>query len=98
MKECQQMTVRVQGSAHSAQRAFANALTGVQQEILKQNSNIILRIEPVDVEIISTTKKTITEKFLFFFFPRQKSTFNVELDVIVDVTFVDLSQIEFTSN
>lgn len=97
MKENQQTTVRVQGTGNSKQRAFAAALSGVQSEVLKNNYNIILRIEPLDVQVVSATEKTITEKFLFFFFPRKKETYSVVLDVSVDLCFVDMSKINFTS-
>ncbi|WP_392566690.1 DUF4312 family protein [Utexia brackfieldae] len=97
MKDCQQLTVRVQGSADSKQRAFALALSSVQKEVLKNNTNIIIRIEPVDVAVVSATEKITTEKFLFFFLSRQRASYSITLDVTVDVCFIDITKINFAA-
>ena len=97
MKENQQLTVRVQGTGNSRARAFAAALSSIQREILKSNNNMILRLEPLNVEVVSATEKITTEKFLFFFLPREKALCTVILDVTVDVCFVDMGKVSFTS-
>lgn len=97
MKEHQQLTVRVQGSADSKQRAFALALSSVQKEVLNNNSHMIIRIEPVDIAVVSATESIRTEKFLFFFLPRKRATYAITLDVTVDVCFVDITKINFAA-
>lgn len=97
MKNNQQMTVRVKGAGNSKQKAFATALGQVQREVLKNSCNIILRIEPLDVSVVSAFADISTEKFLFFFLPRKKEFYEITLDVVIDVTFVDMSHIEFIS-
>lgn len=96
MKQHRQTTVRVTGVGESKQRAFAVALNSVQREILKQNNAILLRIEPIDVDVVSAMRKTTVEKFLFFFLPRKKEQFTVVLDVSVDIHYVDVEPVDFT--
>lgn len=95
MKKNQQMTVRVKGTGNSQQKAFAAALAQVQREILKNSNSIILRIEPLDVQVVTAYADISTEKFLFFFLPRKKELYEITIDVVVDVTFVDMADIEF---
>lgn len=98
MKQKQQIIVQVKGSGESKQKAFASALSKVQQEILRNNGNIILRLEPVDMKVISTHHSVTTEKFLFIFFPRKREVYTVTLDITVDMSFVDISQVEFNAD
>ncbi|WP_085247018.1 DUF4312 family protein [Gilliamella mensalis] len=97
MKKTQQMTVKVKGLGDSKQRAFAAALSQVQKEVLKNTHNIMLRIEPIDIQVVSAIEKITTERFLFIFLPRKKAFYEVTLAVSVDVIFIDLSEIEFSS-
>lgn len=97
MKKQQQMTIRVKGSGNSKQNAFAIALSQVQQEVTKKINNILLRIEPVDIQVICASESITTERFLFFFLPRKKLDYRITLDVVVDVTFVDINTIAFKS-
>lgn len=97
MKKSQQITVRVKGNGDSKQRAFAAALAQVQREVLKNTSNIILRIEPLDVQVICATEELSTEKFLFFFLARKKTFYELTLDVAIELSFVDMSEITFST-
>lgn len=93
-----EQTVNVSGTGENKAAAFSDALNHVQKEILKQSSDIILRIEPNDVTIISAEERTYTERFLFFFLPRKRKTYHVKLSVHVAVMKIDLQAVEFTSN
>ncbi|MWN32230.1 MULTISPECIES: DUF4312 family protein [unclassified Gilliamella] len=97
MKKNQQMVVKVKGHGDSKQRAFATALSQVQKEVLKNTHNIMLRIEPLDIQVVSAIEKITTERFLFIFLPRKKTLYEVTLDVSVDISFIDLSEIEFSA-
>lgn len=97
MKKNQQLVVRVKGQGDSKQRAFALALNQVQKEVLKNTHNIMLRIEPLNIVVVSAIEKITTERFLFIFLPRKRTFYEITLDVTVDVSFVDLNNIEFTS-
>ncbi|KMJ45742.1 cytoplasmic protein [Xenorhabdus khoisanae] len=95
MKTLLEATVRVSGSGDSRQKAIADALNAVQRTVLQGSTHIILRIEPKDIAIISATSKVTTEKFLFFFLPRQREHYSVVLDVTVNVTLLDVQAIHF---
>ncbi|MWN06626.1 MULTISPECIES: DUF4312 family protein [unclassified Gilliamella] len=93
----EQILVRVKGHGNAKQQAFAIALSQVQKQVLKNTNNIMLRIEPIDIQVVSAIEKTTIERFLFVFLPRKKTFYEITLDVSVNVTFVDLSDIEFTT-
>ncbi|MGL4456539.1 MAG: DUF4312 family protein [Plesiomonas sp.] len=97
MKEQFTSIVTVSGKGNTKQSAFAAALSQVQNKMLKESSQVLLRIEPVDVTIINATHRTITDKFLFFFLSRRKDEFSVTLDVKVNVSTVDPEKITFTN-
>ncbi|SQI40486.1 Uncharacterised protein [Leminorella richardii] len=95
MKERLETSVRVSGRGDTKQKAIADALSAVQRTVLKESSNIILRIEPVDVEVVQATVKVTNEKFLFFFLPRKRELYSVVLDVALDVTLLNVQEIHF---
>lgn len=95
MKLQQQMSVRVHGRGDTHQKAFADALSSVQRTILKDTSNIILRIEPVDVSVVKAQKSVKKEKFLFFFLARERELYSITLDVVVDLTMINTQEIQF---
>lgn len=97
MKKTEQIQVRVTGQGDSKQRAFAIALNQVQKQAFKNSNNIMLRIEPLDITVVSAIEKITTERFLFIFLPRKKTFYDITLDVSVNVTFIDLNDIKFIS-
>ena len=97
MRKIEQVQVRVTGQGDSKQRALAIALNQVQKQMLKNTNNVMLRIEPLDVSVVSAIEKITTERFLFIFLPRKKTFYDITLDVSVNVTFLDLNDIKFIS-
>ncbi|KDN10948.1 DUF4312 family protein [Gilliamella sp. Imp1-1] len=97
MKKTEQILVRVKGHGDFKQRAFAIALSQVQKEVLKNTNNIMLRIEPIDIQVVSAIEKITTERFLFIFLPRKKTFYEITLDVSVNLIFIDLNDIKCTS-
>ncbi|MEK9497254.1 DUF4312 family protein [Photorhabdus sp. P32] len=97
MKKHLKTSVRVNGQGETKQQAIADALNAVQRTVLKETNNIILRIEPQNVEIVSAAIKVINEKFLFLFFPRKREFYSVILDVALDVTLLNIQEIHFKS-
>ena len=90
-----QETVRILGVGSSKEQAFSKAFAGIQKEVMNKYGKIMLRLEPVDVNVVSAKERVETEKFFFFFFPRQRSTYEVSLDVVMDVTYLDQEAISF---
>ena len=97
MKESITTTVTVSGNGNTKKSAFSSALSNIQTTILKDNEQVILRIEPVDVKLINAEKEEKKEKFMFFFLSRNKTTYSVTLDVTVNVTIINLDQLNFKS-
>jgi len=93
MKEQFTTTVRVKGKGDAKARAFADALNHVQAAVMKASPHILLRIEPQDQAQEAVRK----EAFLFFFLRRERRTYSVELDVTVNVTAINLDQVDFVT-
>ncbi|MFK8257837.1 DUF4312 family protein [Erwinia sp. AnSW2-5] len=96
MKEQFTTTVNVSGKGDSKGKAFADALSRVQNTILKSTSKILLRIEPVDVKVLRAGVRVKTEKFLFFFLARERRLYSVDLAITVNVVVVDTDNVDFT--
>ncbi|MGU3415657.1 DUF4312 family protein [Enterobacteriaceae bacterium C34A] len=97
MKEQFTTTVRVKGKGEAKARAFADALSQVQGTVMKASPHILLRIEPQDVAVVHAQEAVRKEAFLFFFLRRERRTFSVELDVTVNVTALNLDQVDFVT-
>ncbi|MBV7390671.1 DUF4312 family protein [Enterococcus alishanensis] len=89
-----QKKVIVNGKGDSKQHAFAAALGEIQQKLM-QESEVLLRVEPLEVEVLAATEQTFTERFLFFFFPRKRTNYQVQLAVTVEVSEIDLTLVPF---
>ncbi|ELI4053440.1 DUF4312 family protein [Salmonella enterica subsp. enterica serovar Rubislaw] len=97
MKEQFTTTVRVKGKSDAKARAFADALNHVQSAVMRESPYILLRIEPQDVRIVQAHESVRKEAFLFFFLRRERRTYNVELDVTVNVTAINLDRVDFVA-
>lgn len=97
MKQHFTTTVRVTGKGDAKAKAFADALSKVQGAVMKSSPQILLRIEPEDVEVIQAQVAVRQEAFLFFFLRRERRTFSVELDVTVKVTAINLDKVDFVT-
>ncbi|HHQ4696356.1 DUF4312 family protein [Aeromonas jandaei] len=96
MKENFTTKVTVSGKGTTRQQAFASALSQVQPTLLKDNQQVLLRIEPVDVQVLKAEESVRVEKFLFFFLPRQRREYRVQLEITVQVTSLDVAKVTFT--
>ncbi|WP_446891506.1 DUF4312 family protein [Aeromonas veronii] len=96
MKENFTTKVTVSGKGTTRQQAFASALSQVQPTLLKDNQQVLLRIEPVDVQVLKAEESVRVEKFLFFFLPRQRREYRVQLEITVQVTCLDVARVTFT--
>ncbi|WP_409308291.1 DUF4312 family protein [Pectobacterium sp. B1J-3] len=90
-------TVRVQGKGSSKAGVFADALNHVQAAVMKSSPHILLRIEPQDVQVVYARETVRKEAFLFFFLRRERRSFSVELDVTVNVTAINLDNVDFVT-
>ena len=97
MKEQFTTTVRVKGKGDAKTPAFADALNNVQAAVMKDTPHILLRIEPQDVQVVHAHEAVRKEAFLFFFLRRERRTYSVELDVTVNVTAINLDNVDFVT-
>lgn len=97
MKEHFTTTVNVSGKGDSKERAFADALSRVQNTVLKATNKVLLRIEPQDVVVVQARESVRKEKFLFFFLARERRNYSVELDITVNVTVIDTDKVNFVT-
>ena len=96
MKEDFTTQIIVNGKGASRQQAFAAALSQVQPSLLKESPKVMLRIEPLEVEVLKAEESVRVEKFLFFFLPRQRREFRVQLEISVKVSSLDVDKVDFT--
>jgi len=97
MKENYTTQVQVEGKAETKAKAFAAALAQVQGKVLKSTNNVLLRIEPQDVKVLQADEKIINEKFLFFFLPRERRIYKVSLEITINVTMINIDNIDFVT-
>jgi uncharacterized protein (TIGR03578 family) len=57
----------------------------------------LLRIEPQDVKVIKAEESVKREKFLFFFLARERKSYYVALDIIVNLTVINTEQVVFVT-
>lgn len=95
MKKTSQQTVRIEGVGHSKEQAVSVALGNIQKKIMSEQKGMIIRIEPLHVEVVEAKELTYTERFLFFFFPRKRQKFKVVLDVEVNLFLLNIDEIQF---
>ncbi|MFC6182083.1 DUF4312 family protein [Lactiplantibacillus daowaiensis] len=92
-----EQTVQVSGQGETKQKAFASALSQIQKQIVADTAQVTLQIQPLTVTPIDLTATTYTERFLFLFFPRKRTTFNVTLAVTVQLNTIALPSLDFTT-
>jgi len=97
MKQQLTTTVRVEGKGENKAAAFSSALSQVQRTVLKSTQNILLRIEPQDVKVITAEETVKREKFLFFFLVRERKSYYVALDITVNLTAINTDQVVFVT-
>ena len=87
--------IQVEGTGKEKNLAFANALNQIHNRVLKEKDDVIVRIEPVDIQIVRAEQETFTERFLFFFLPRTRADYRVLLDVEVEITLIEMETVSF---
>jgi hypothetical protein len=66
MKQQYETQVTVQGKGDSKAKAFADALSKVQQQVLRTSQKILLRIEPLDVRVLRAQESVRKRNFCSF--------------------------------
>lgn len=87
--------IRVEGAGKEKTQAFASALNSIHTKVLKESNEVVLRIEPLDVQVLVAEEETFIEKFLFLFLPRTRVTYRVVLNVEIEVTLIEMEKVTF---
>lgn len=95
MKKQSTRTVVVFGKGNSKNDAFADALMGIRKAVIGNSGEVLLRIEPEEVRLVSAKQYVTKEAFLFFFLKRERVQFSVELEVVVKVLAIETQAVVF---
>ncbi|PLR75963.1 hypothetical protein CVD25_19330 [Bacillus canaveralius] len=95
MEKVIQQKVRVQGTGKTKEHAVNFALGQIQKKVLDEHKVMMIRIEPLGIEVVKAIEQSYIERFMLFFFPRKRQTYKVVLDVTVQCTLLNINDIEF---
>lgn len=95
MKKTFETKVQIEGIGNSKELAINSALGMIQKKVMKEHKGLILRIEPIDLQVLEARETSYTERFFLFFFPRKRSKFKVKLEVSVNIFLIDVDEIKF---
>lgn len=88
--------VRVEGKGDSKEKALNVALGNIQKKIMNEyDGNMIIRIEPLNIDIVEAIETSYIERFLFIFLPRERSKYVVKLDVEVNLSLLAVEEVHF---
>ncbi|WP_232697286.1 DUF4312 family protein [Brevibacillus daliensis] len=94
MREFDQ-TMTLTGVGETKEAAFNQVFSQIKNKVSRESNDIIFRIEPVDIEVLSASVLTYKERFLGIFFPRTRTRYTVKARVSVRLCAVELSKIDF---
>ncbi|MCM0599163.1 DUF4312 family protein [Periweissella fabalis] len=88
-------TLIIEGTGDTKNAAFADALSKIQGKIIKNSPDVTLKIEPKSVMVLAADQHSYEERFLFIFFPRTRSKFQIKLQVEVEVLTIEMATVKF---
>lgn len=77
-------------SDKSEKDAVQNAFRKLQNEAFKSTPEPIIYMRPVNVSVLKNDVKSEEERFLVVLFPRTKTSFQVELEIEVEMSLLVL--------
>ena len=92
--QAEDRNILVKGKAKNKKEAFANAINQVARNLGAKEDNLIFKIEPKSFEVEELKEIDEKEHFLFFFFPRIRKSYEVQLRVLVHVEYVYVNEID----
>ncbi|AWM74740.1 DUF4312 family protein [Lactobacillus kullabergensis] len=92
--QAEDRNILVKGKAKNKKEAFANAINQVARNLGAKEDNLIFKIEPKSFEVEELKEIDEKEHFLFFFFPRIRKSYEVQLRVLVHVEYVCVNEID----
>ena len=92
--QAEDRNIVVKGKAKNKKEAFANAINQVARNLGAKEDDLIFKIEPKSFEVEELKEIDEKEHFLFFFFPRIRKSYEVQLRVLVHVEYVCVNEID----
>lgn len=91
----QETTLTLSGSAETKEEAFNRIFSQIKMELSKRIPGLLIRIEPMDIEIVSAIETVYTERLFGLFFPRKRTRYQIKADVTVRIRIIDLADVSF---
>jgi len=88
-------TLTLTGTSETKEGAFNKIFGQIKTSIASHIPELVVRIEPQEVEIISAKETRYTEKFLGFLFPRERTTYEITAQISVRLGVIEVSKISF---
>lgn len=81
-------SIDAEGTGKSRAEALGNALSEMRKTANRDIDGTILKMEPQQVYLLSEAVDTETERFLFMFMPREKTTYTISYRFTVEIRYV----------
>lgn len=88
-------TLRISGSGDTKEGAFNKIFSQIKHVVARQTNDLVVRIEPVGLEVISATETVGQERLFGLFFPRKRTRYDITVDMQVRLGVVHVENISF---
>ena len=86
--------LKLSGTGETREKTINHIFSQIRPLISKTfPGSAVIQIEPKDVQVLSATKITRTERFFGLLFPRQRTRYDITLAVTVHLQMINLSEI-----
>ncbi|MGL4589471.1 MAG: DUF4312 family protein [Mycoplasmatales bacterium] len=87
LKESRQKFV-VEGSGKTEKEAMDMCFMEMRKQLVDLEIGYIAHATPVAVEVVTSNHSTRIEKYLFFFLPKEITTFEFKLEIEVEIKYI----------
>lgn len=88
-------TLRLSGSADTKEGAFNKIFSQIKHVVARQTNDLVVRIEPVGLTVVSATESVRQERLFGLFFPRKRTRYDITVDIEVRLGVVHVEHITF---
>ncbi|MED1796220.1 DUF4312 family protein [Brevibacillus nitrificans] len=88
-------TLRLSGSADTKEGAFNKIFSQIKHVVARQTNDLVVRIEPIGLQVISATETVRQERLFGLFFPRKRTRYDITVDMQVRLGVVQVENISF---
>jgi len=80
----------ISGKGKTEEEAYSDVFARVKTEVYREVPGVVLQMEPEEVILLSRKEEKKEEKFLFLFFPREKSEYEIKVKLVVSVKYIEV--------